>query len=189
MRPSRLVLLLLVGAFSSGITAASPSEPSPKRSPATWVTSNDYPARAQERQVEGNVRARLGVSPSGLPTACTVMSSSGSEELDAKTCQLLMARARFEPARNASGVAIAGSWSTTIAWRIPDDARVAPALRRDDAEPGYADDQAEDDYAQEESDGWESFSNRLTEIRNLDCRDPAVRRADPEGCDYQDKNF
>ena len=68
---------------------------------------------------------RLDVDPSGAVAGCTVTGSSGSALLDRTTCDLLRARARFEPARGRRGRAVASTWTSHIRWRIPEDELLA----------------------------------------------------------------
>lgn len=86
--------------------------------PSTWATDADYPSSALKEHVEGTVRFRVAIAPTGVVTECSVTSSSGSMALDAITCGLVSERARFEPA-TMDGIAAAGSWSGAVRWKIP----------------------------------------------------------------------
>jgi periplasmic protein TonB len=105
---------------------AAPSKPSPIGQ-AAWFGADDYPAPALVAGEQGDVSFRLDVDPAGAIAGCTVTRSSGSALLDRTTCDLLRARARFEPARNRRGRAIASTWSSHIRWRMPDDQPLARA--------------------------------------------------------------
>ncbi|MBC7492308.1 MAG: energy transducer TonB, partial [Novosphingobium sp.] len=50
-----------------------------------------------------------------------VTRSSGSEELDQATCPMIQKRARFKPAADDNGNPREGSYSSSVAWRIPKD--------------------------------------------------------------------
>jgi periplasmic protein TonB len=52
-------------------------------------------------------------------TTCAITGPSGHTELDARACQLLPKRARFDPARDTSGAAVNGNYGGTISWRLP----------------------------------------------------------------------
>lgn len=75
----------------------------PARLVAGRIRPKDYPRAAWKARIEGTVLARLSVGADGRVTGCAVMRSSGSAELDAATCDLIRARFRYEPARDASG--------------------------------------------------------------------------------------
>jgi TonB family protein len=102
---------------------------------AGTITNDDYPAAAIRAEEEGSVSVRLQVSADGRVESCTVARSSGSAVLDSTTCQLLSARARFEPARDAGGRRVRGSVTRSVRWELPDDtyspsypARFAPGF-------------------------------------------------------------
>jgi TonB family protein len=63
-------------------------------------------------------------------TSCTVTSSSGSASLDAATCRIMTERARFIPARDRRGRAVADSLSARVRWVLPEDGE---PLARDDS--------------------------------------------------------
>ncbi|MGV1683976.1 TonB family protein [Sphingopyxis sp. NJF-3] len=120
-----LSLLLALAADPSRPPAPPPATmragpPSPATSPGSWVTPDDYPARARRDEREGVVGFRLTVDADGLPSGCDVTASSGHADLDEKTCQLLMERARFTPARDENGQKVASSYTNRIRWQLPD---------------------------------------------------------------------
>jgi protein TonB len=83
------------------------------------ITSEDYPDAALRREETGTVRARLAIGAAGNVTGCAVIESSGSAALDSATCKVLKARARFTPAKDGSGQAVADSYVTPqIVWRL-----------------------------------------------------------------------
>ena len=92
--------------------------PAPIEPPASWFSQADYPEAARKAAVEGAVRFRLAVDADGRPTGCDIVESAGPL-LDAATCGILMARARFHPARDARGNPVAGTFGSRIAWRLP----------------------------------------------------------------------
>lgn len=94
--------------------------PIPKN-PAQWVTGKDYPPDAKRAGLEGTVGFALDVGADGIPSRCTVTRSSNAPVLDAATCQLLMARARFTGAVNQAGALAASTYSATIRWALPMD--------------------------------------------------------------------
>ncbi|QIQ86749.1 energy transducer TonB [Erythrobacter sp.] len=103
-----------------GPSFADPVLAKPRGNPREWVTDADYRARWIREGMSGTARFTLAIEPSGKVGECTITRSSGHAELDAATCRLIERRARFEPARDAQGNRVAGSYSNAINWKIPD---------------------------------------------------------------------
>ena len=95
------------------------SKASPRGAPGSWVTTDDYPARALREEREGTTGFRLSIGTDGRATNCDVTSSSGSPDLDAETCKNLLRRARFKPAVGTDGQPMTDSYSSRVVWRIP----------------------------------------------------------------------
>jgi TonB family protein len=72
--------------------------------------------RARE---SGRAQVHVVVGPAGRVIACAVEPSSGSGVLDAATCRILRARARYRPARDAAGAAVCDMDSGWIQWTLP----------------------------------------------------------------------
>ena len=64
---------------------------------------DDYPEEAVRNRWQGDVVVGVTVSAEGRPTACDIVRSSGHKVLDDATCRIVMRRARFKPATDASG--------------------------------------------------------------------------------------
>jgi TonB family protein len=79
--------------------------------------------RARE---QGTVAVVLDIAAEGRVTNCTITASSRSTILDATTCRILRARARFTPARDASGKAVADRFETKLTWRMNASAPLVP---------------------------------------------------------------
>jgi protein TonB len=101
-------------AWSRGASPVSPITP-----PPTWITPLDYPAAALKDQSSGTVTFRLEIGEFGIPTSCTILESSGSQLLDDTACALVKARGRFQPARNAAGVAVPSAYINRVRWIAP----------------------------------------------------------------------
>jgi len=90
--------------------------------PARWlrgsITDRDYPDAAYERRISGTVFLRFVVDPTGRVSECTVTRSSGSRELDATTCRLILRRFRYRPARDAQGNSIASVVRGEHQWEV-----------------------------------------------------------------------
>jgi TonB family protein len=103
-------------------SAQAPKAPARAKSDlSAYVSIDDYPPSAIRHREQGTVRFRLDVGAQGRVTACTVVSSSGSAILDATTCRILRARARFTPATDGAGNPVADSVDGAIHWILPPD--------------------------------------------------------------------
>lgn len=87
--------------------------------PARWlsgrITDSDFPGSVRRG---GIVHLRFTVAPTGRISDCAVTRSSGSRELDAVTCRLIVQRFRYRPARNAEGEPIASSVVGEHVWEL-----------------------------------------------------------------------
>ena len=93
--------------------------PQPIGNPGSWVRAGDYPSNILRNGEEGTSRYQVRVGANGVPTACFTIGSSGHFQLDARACNMVMNRARFRPARDASGNAVAGLYAGSHRWRAP----------------------------------------------------------------------
>ena len=75
-----------------------------------------------------------------MPTSCTIIRSADAD-LDRTTCNVMMSRAHFQPARDGDGHAVAGAYTGGVNWILPpaDDGapplapmRIANAVRLDE---------------------------------------------------------
>lgn len=98
-----------------------PKSARPQGNYAQWVTTNDYPTSGLRAEHEGSTRYRLNVDAAGKPTGCSIAVSSGFADLDSATCATLMRRAKFTPASDETGARVAGSYSGTVTWRLPEE--------------------------------------------------------------------
>lgn len=120
-------------AMASTLVAAQPAAPPPAPpSPArimeparagqplaTLFSMDDYPNEAFRAGASGTVEFTLTVDRRGQPTRCFIRSSSGNAALDRATCDILMARARFTPARDAAGNAVEDLVAQRVRWVLP----------------------------------------------------------------------
>jgi TonB family protein len=100
----------------------------PRANLNSYFSTDDYPAEALRAGAEGTVQFRLEIDTEGRVSRCNLVRSSGNASLDARTCEVLISRARYEPARNAAGEAIPGTDEGRVTWRLPEPAEA-------DAEP------------------------------------------------------
>ena len=88
-------------------------------SPA-WAQNATEPPPVPATPPTGTVGFRLSVDESGAPTKCTITRSSGHPELDRKSCDTLMAKARFKPKIDKNGKAVKAEYSSSIVFKIED---------------------------------------------------------------------
>lgn len=81
-----------------------------------WIGPEDYPRAALVENRGGQSGFRITISSEGKPLACEIYHSSGSADLDAQTCLLVMRRATFEPARDANGQPITSVYRNVNSW-------------------------------------------------------------------------
>jgi TonB family protein len=83
---------------------------------ASLIGKADYPPGARRRGEHGVVRFRLLVDEAGRVRGCRIAGSSGSAELDSAACRLVAERARFHPARDSAGKAVASVVQAAYIW-------------------------------------------------------------------------
>ena len=88
-------------------------------SPATWVTSNDYPTDLLREGKLGLVTFRLDVDEVGKVIGCTVLRRAGDDAFAKKTCEILSRRAQFLPALDREGKPTKAYWISSARWMIP----------------------------------------------------------------------
>ncbi|TPG18548.1 energy transducer TonB [Sphingomonas koreensis] len=101
--------------FAAQAATATPPKPI---NPQAWMQGTPYPADAKAKYQQGQVGFSLAVDKAGRVTACRITASSGAPSLDQATCAAVTANARFQPARDASGREVAGSFASTSNWRL-----------------------------------------------------------------------
>jgi protein TonB len=116
----------LIGTEGLGVTLP-PIEPLldpvaayPRGNPGNWISTADYKTSWIRRGFTGTARFTLQIDASGKVSGCTITGSTGHAPLDRATCQLLEARAIFNPAKGSDGTAVAGSYSSSVNWTIPE---------------------------------------------------------------------
>ena len=85
---------------------------------ASYLRPEDYPREALLNAEQGTVVFKLEIGKDGVPKGCSVVQSSGSKRLDARTCTIMVERARFRPARDSSGNPIEDTYQGQLTWRI-----------------------------------------------------------------------
>jgi TonB family protein len=111
----------VVGRYSTNTIWILPDLGLPAATPIdrpSWFTGDDYPLEAMKSSLEGSVDFEVDVDVSGKPTACRVTKSSGHQILDDATCNIVMAKARFQPAESPGGKPVSGRYATQAVWRL-----------------------------------------------------------------------
>jgi TonB family protein len=90
-----------------------------KKTLVSYVSDDDYPPKAMANNEQGTSVIRLTIEPDGKPSACGIVSSSGSRELDLYSCAIFVRRAQYEPAIGANGSAVRSVLITRLTWRLP----------------------------------------------------------------------
>lgn len=134
----RLSFAVLIGVSCFGPThakamlqPAEASEPVSVGNEADWVAPEDYPPQAMRAGEFGTTTTRLTVGTNGRVQECAIKQSSGSALLDEATCAALTNRARFEPARDARGRPVIGTYRKRVRWTLPETSPVV------EVRPGY----------------------------------------------------
>lgn len=78
----------------------------------------NYPSTALRQEIQGSVGVHVIVNDLGRVSQCMVTSSSGHAILDEAACSGMVRFATFDPALDADGNAIEGSYSTRITYRL-----------------------------------------------------------------------
>jgi hypothetical protein len=85
----------------------------------TWFRFDDVPQYLLGRDSGfWQVGIRVNVAPDGRILSCDTEASSGIRPLDKLTCNIVLRRARFHPARWSDGSAAVGVYRTSIQWAV-----------------------------------------------------------------------
>jgi len=79
-----------------------------------WITPRDYPVKQVNEGRNGIVHARLMIDATGKVTACNVQEVVKQEGYADKTCAALLRSAKFQPALDAKGTAVASYFILTV---------------------------------------------------------------------------
>ncbi len=82
---------------------------------------SDLPQDLRDRGIGGSVSVRYEVGLDGQARDCSIIASSGSVELDQRTCELIQQRFRFTPARDRDGRPIRSTIEENHWWEITRD--------------------------------------------------------------------
>lgn len=91
----------------------------PSGNAGRWVTNDDHPRADLARGNEGTTTFLLTIGADGATTGCRVVGSSGFSSLDARTCELMLSRSAFHPAKDAEGRAVPSFYMNKVRWQVP----------------------------------------------------------------------
>lgn len=97
------------------------SGPKVRGDPSFGISDEDYPPNAVRNNEQGVTSVSFTVNTQGRAEGCQVTGSSGFSDLDQLTCTLVMRRARYTPAKDVGGNAMASTDRRSIRWTIPKD--------------------------------------------------------------------
>lgn len=82
------------------------------------IKSSDYPEAARAAGAQGTTSVTIAVTAQGRVSGCRIVHSSRNRDLDAATCDLVMRRFRFRPARDSAGHAVSGEVDYDQEWEM-----------------------------------------------------------------------
>ncbi len=91
----------------------------PLKSPGEWIVASDYPLQMLVAGQPALVSFRLSIGADGVPTACHIQATTRLKSFDDAVCKSVMRRARFSPALDAKGQAIASYYQNNVRFLIP----------------------------------------------------------------------
>lgn len=92
--------------------------PIPENSPGSWLRAEDYPVGLLSKGAQGIVHFRLDVDATGKVTGCHIQRSTRPEGFDKVVCEKISQRAKFEPALDRGGKAIASFYRSTVRFML-----------------------------------------------------------------------
>ncbi len=93
--------------------------PKPANSPLSWVTPSDYPTKALRTGQQAIVNFRLSIDADGKVSDCYIQAATQGDGFQEAVCSKITKRAQFEPARDASGTAMAGYYIGAVRFELP----------------------------------------------------------------------
>jgi len=86
---------------------------------SAYISSADYPAEALRRREQGRVEISISLSADGSVGFCAVSRSSGSAQLDARTCDLIRARVHMMPSEDQARRGLPTMFYGYVDWVLP----------------------------------------------------------------------
>lgn len=101
------------------------TRPQPREDPARWLTQRDFGLATALTSAAYAAVFRLTLDREGRAAGCTLIESAGNVDLTG-ACRALRSRARYEPARDAAGNAIASVAIHIVSVRMETEIRFIP---------------------------------------------------------------
>ena len=92
--------------------------PQPVKNSPSWFTVDDYPIGAVLEGLQGYSISRVEVAPDGRVSNCVSLNRNRRANARDRMCDKLKRRARFTPARDASGTAVAAPYVVLVKFQI-----------------------------------------------------------------------
>lgn len=83
----------------------------------SWSSDDDLPTHDIAKSTSGVTNVQFDVTEKGRAKNCVVISSSGSEALDRKSCAVVLGVPRFAVAKDESGNPIPATQTRRIDWK------------------------------------------------------------------------
>lgn len=90
----------------------------PTNNPKQWIKSEDYPPDMLFAGQPALVQFRLSIDAQGKVTDCHIQKTTRRKEFDNAVCRNLKRKARFSPALDKDGNAIASYWRNTVRFQM-----------------------------------------------------------------------
>jgi TonB family protein len=97
-------------------TGAIKQEARPTKPAISYFSSGDYPAVALQAEDSGVAALVILIDEAGKVASCQVTATSGLASLDAQSCAVIGARARYNPALGVDGKPVKSGTTTRIRW-------------------------------------------------------------------------
>lgn len=118
MRVTLSLLPVLILATTDGYSQVAPT-PAKLLEAGQWLDPSKYPAKARQSGEQGSVKVAVAVTAKGLASSCNVIMPGRLKTLEPHTCNTIMTKARFSPARDANGRDVATIQNFVIQWSLP----------------------------------------------------------------------
>lgn len=103
-------------------------EPTPLSPPSSWITIADLPRNAYKEGRGGTVKFTLDVNLNGAVEKCSIVKSSGWQDVDEATCEAIRLRAKFKVPSHYIHRGSQNTYSNTVRWlgSVPAGGEITP---------------------------------------------------------------
>lgn len=82
-----------------------------------WIGAEDYPQALRGSGTAGRSIIQVAIDEKGQVVSCSIVSSSGSGELDRAACDATIRKAKFAPRIGRDGAAESSTYSRAVIWK------------------------------------------------------------------------